>query len=163
MTDQMQPFKPLKEIGDLPLSDTSDLKFYVDEYKGYKYGSIRTFVKGDSYSGPTKAGITFNAGILDGVLAALAKLPPEPEALQEQELARFPKKMGIELVVRITIFKDTTGVDMREWVEDMTYKGWSKKGVRIPYKELPKAIGYLKSMQPLIARAEKADKAKSAK
>lgn len=148
-------FKPLKEIGELPLSETSGLKFYVDEYKGYKYGSIRTFVKGDSYSGPTKAGITFNAGILDGMIAALSKLPKEPEALQEQELARFPKKMGIEMVARITLFKDTTGVDLREWVEDMTYKGWSKKGVRIPYKELAKAIEFLKAMKPLIVRAEK--------
>lgn len=154
--EQNPTFKPLKELGELPLSETSDLKFYVDEYKGYKYGSIRTFVKGDSYSGPTKSGITFNSGILDGILAALAKLPKEPAALQEQELARFPKKMGIELVARITIFKDTTGVDLREWVEDVTYKGWSKKGVRIPYKELPKAVGFLKAMQPLIAREAKA-------
>src|SRR5438105_4949378 len=109
--EQNIAFKPLKEVGQLPLSDTSDLKFYVDEYKGYKYGSIRTFVKGESYSGPTKAGITFNTAVVDGIIAALAKLPKEPTALEERELARFPKKMGIELVVRITLFKDTTGVD----------------------------------------------------
>ncbi len=154
--DQAQPaFKPLKEIGQLPLSDTSDLKFYVDEYKGYKYGSIRTFVKGESYSGPTKSGITFNPSILEGILDALGKLPSEPTDLGERELARFPKKMGSELVVRITIFKDATGVDLREWVEDVTYKGWSKKGVRIPYKDLPKARDFLKAMQPLIAREGK--------
>src|SRR3989338_207123 len=145
-------FKPLKEIGTLPISDSSELKFYVDEYKGYKYGSVRTFVKGDNYSGPTKSGVTMNPAILEGLIGALAKLPKEPAALEEKELGRFPKRMGIELVLRITIFKDATGIDLREWVEDRDYKGWSKKGVRIPYKELPKALDFFKEMQGLVAK-----------
>ena len=145
-------FKPLKEIGTLPISDSSELKFYVDEYKGYKYGSGRTFVKGDNYSGPTKSGVTMNPAILEGLIGALAKLPKEPAALEEKELGRFPKRMGIELVLRITIFKDATGIDLREWVEDRDYKGWSKKGVRIPYKELPKALDFFKEMQGLVAK-----------
>ena len=147
---ESREFKPIKELGSVSLSDTSELKFYVDEYKGYKYASIRTFIKGDNYSGPTKAGVTLNAAILEGVIKALEKLPKEPQTTQDQELARFPKKMGIELVLRITIFKDNTGIDLREWVEDQEYKGWSKKGVRVPYKDLPKSLEYLKGMQPLI-------------
>ena len=153
---ETREFKPLKELGDIPLNETSVLKFYVDEYKGYKYGSIRTFVKGDTYSGPTKSGVTMNPTILEGVIAAMTKLPAEPEALEEKELARFPKKMGIELVVRITIFKDSTGVDLREWVNEQTdggYTGWSKKGVRIPYKDLAKSVAFLKDMQKLVAKA----------
>ena len=149
---ETREFKPLKELGDIPLTETSVLKFYVDEYKGYKYASIRTFVKGDTYSGPTKSGVTMNPGILDGIIAALSKLPPEPEALEDKELARFPKKMGIELVVRITIFKDSTGIDLREWVEDVEYKGWSKKGVRIPYKDIAKSLAFLKDMVKLVAK-----------
>lgn len=133
------------------LSDSSELKFYVDEYKGYKYGSVRTFLKGEKYSGPTKSGVTLNGALLDGVIEALSKLPKEPDALEDKELARFPKKMGIELVVRITIYKDSTGIDLREWVEDQAYKGWSKKGVRIPYKELDKALSYLKEMRQVVA------------
>jgi hypothetical protein len=90
--------------------------------------------------------------VLTDVIAVLEKLPPEPQALEEKELGRFPKKMGVELVVRITIFKDSTGVDLREWVEDVEYKGWSKKGVRVPYKDLPKCVSYLKEMQTLVAK-----------
>jgi hypothetical protein len=153
---EIREFKPLAELGAFPLADDSELKFYVDEYKGYKYGSIRTFVKRPGYEGPTKAGVTLNPAVLEGVLGALAKLPKEPTTTEDVELARFPKKAGVELVVRITIFKDTTGIDLREWVEEETYKGWSKKGVRIPYKDLDKTIGLLKAMQPLIARAPKA-------
>lgn len=146
-------FKPLQELGDIPLGDSSVLKFYVDEFKGHKYGSIRTFVSGGTYSGPTKAGITMNARILEEAIPVLEKLPPEPSALEEVELARWPKKMGVELVARITIFKDSAGVDLREWVEEAEYKGWSKKGVRIPYKELPRALGYLRAMKGLVAKS----------
>ena len=140
-------FKPLKDVGTLPLNETSDLRFYVDEYKGFKYGSIRTFMKGETYSGPTKSGITMNPTILAGMIEALSKLPAEPQTLQEQELARFPKKMGLELVARVTIYKDSTGIDIREWVDDVEYKGWSKKGVRIPYKDLPQTLAMLREMQ----------------
>ena len=59
--------------------------------------------------------------------------------------------MGIELVVRVTIFKDATGVDLREWVEDQSYKGWSKKGVRIPYGDLSKTLEFLKEMRKALA------------
>ena len=35
-----QEFKPLKELGAIALSESSELKFYVDEFKGHRYGSI---------------------------------------------------------------------------------------------------------------------------
>jgi hypothetical protein len=149
---ETREFKPLKELGTLSLSETTQIKFYVDEYKGYKYGSIRTFIQGESYSGPTKSGSTLTAALLDGIIPVLQKLPQEPDTVEDKELARFPKKAGVELVLRITIFRDTTGVDLREWVEDSSYKGWSKKGVRIPYKELPKAVSYLKEMRQLVVQ-----------
>lgn len=145
-------FKPLKELGEISLGgDRSVLKFYVDEFKGHKYGSIRTFVTGEAYSGPTKSGITMNGRILEDAIPALAKLSPEPPAAEDVELGRWPKKQGVELVARITHFKDTVGVDLREWVDEAEYKGWSKKGVRIPYKDLPKALDFLRQMKALIA------------
>ena len=76
-----------------------------------------------------------------------------PAGAEDAELGRWPKKMGVELVVRITFFKDLAGVDIREWVEEVEYKGWSKKGVRIPYKEVPKAVEYLRQMKALVAKA----------
>ena len=153
MTEETREFKPLVDLGALPLTEESELKFYVDEYRGYKYGSIRTFVKRPNYSGPTKAGITLNLQTLDGVIESLSKQPAEPESLEDKELARLPRKAGITLVVRVTIFKDTTGIDLREWVEDPTYTGWSKKGVRIPYADLPKAVAFLKEMRTTLGKA----------
>jgi len=149
---EAREFKPLKELGDIPLGDQSVLKFYVDEFKGHKYGSIRTFVTGETYSGPTKSGVTMNERILGEAIPILEKLPKEAPA-EEAELGRWPKKMGVELVARITIFKDLPGVDLREWVEEAEYKGWSKKGVRIPYKDLPAALEFLRQMKSLVAKA----------
>lgn len=149
---ETQVFKPLREFGSIALSEESELKFYVDEYRGTRYAAIRTFVKRESYSGPTKAGITLNAPTLQGVIAALGKLPPEPKVVEETELARLPRKAGVELVVRVTIYKDSTGIDLREWVDEPTYKGWSKKGVRIPYQELRKALGFLKAMPEMLVK-----------
>ena len=149
---EAKEFKPLKELGTVALTETSELKFYVDEYKGHRYGSIRTFIKGGAYTGPTKAGVTLNGRVLDVTIEALEKLPAEPAALEDKELARVPKKAGVELVVRITIYKDTTGLDLREWVDEPEYKGWSKKGVRIPYKDLAQTITYLRQMKALVAK-----------
>lgn len=149
---EAREFKPLKELGRLALSESSELVFYVDEYKGHRYGSIRTFVKGEGYSGPTKSGVTLNGRVLDAAIEAIGKLPPEPLATEDQELARIPKKAGVELVVRVTIFKDSTGVDIREWVDEPEYKGWSKKGVRIPYKDIPASLQFLRQMKALVAK-----------
>ncbi len=145
-----EEFKPLKEIGAIPLSETSELKFYVDEYRGRTYASVRAFLKRESYAGPTRSGVTLSAPLLEGVIEALSKLPQEPQALEDRELGRFPKRAGLELVLRVTIYKDSTGIDLREWVDDMAYKGWSKKGVRIPYQELGKALQYLREMRELL-------------
>ncbi len=149
---EAKEFKPLKELGAIALSETSELKFYVDEYKGHRYGSIRTFVKGDAYTGPTKAGVTLNARVLNETLPILEKLPAEPAAAEDKELLRVPKKMGVELVVRVTLYKETVGIDLREWVDEPEYKGWSKKGVRVPYKDLAAMVGYLRQMQALVAK-----------
>lgn len=139
-------FNPLALVGALPASDTSEIRFYVDEYKGYPFASIRTFVRRENYSGPTKAGITMNPDLLGRILSTLEKLPKEPAATQDTELARLAKKPGVELVVRITIYRDATGVDLREWVDDDNYQGWSKKGVRIAYGDIAKAVGFLREM-----------------
>ena len=144
-------FNPLKDVGRLSVGDGSEIRFYADEFKGYPFGSIRTFVKRDSYEGPTKAGVTLKGAVLDAVIAALEKLPKEPEATEDVELGRWEKKPGVELVARITLFKDTTGVDLREWVVEEAYTGWSKKGVRLPYADVAKSVGFLKEMRTFLA------------
>jgi hypothetical protein len=149
---EAKEFKPLKELGAIALSEASELKFYVDEFKGHRYGSIRTFVKGDAYSGPTKAGVTLNGRVLDEMIPVLEKLPARPAEAADRELIRVPKKAGVELVARVALYKDTVGIDLREWVDEPEYKGWSKKGVRVPYKDLAAMVGYLRQMKELVVK-----------
>ncbi|MEE8424685.1 MAG: PC4/YdbC family ssDNA-binding protein [Elusimicrobiota bacterium] len=150
-----QGFKPLKEFGTVALTDSSEVRFYVDEYKGYPYASIRTFIKRDTYTGPTKSGITLNVNLLEQMLQKLEKLPAQSDATEDAEICRLQKKAGLELVVRITIYRDTTGIDFREWVDDGVYKGWSKRGVRISYSELSNICKHLKEMLAFLKTKQK--------
>ncbi len=150
-----QGFKPLKEFGTVTLTESSEVRFYVDEYKGYPYASIRTFIKRDSYTGPTKSGITLNVNLLEQMLQKLEKLPDQSGATDDAEICRLPKKAGLELVVRITIYHDVIGIDFREWVDDGVYKGWSKKGVRINYTEFPNILKHLKEMHEFLKTKQK--------
>ena len=149
---EAKEFKPLKELGEIALGDSAVLKFYVDEFKGHRYGSIRTFVTGEGYKGPTKAGVTLNGRLLDEAIPALEKLPPAPAPGEDQELLRVPKKQGIEFVIRVAWLKDAAGVDLREWGDETGPAVWSKKGVRVPYQDLPALIGYLRQMKALVAK-----------
>ena len=160
MADALE-FKSLHLAGTLSVNESSEIRFYVDEFKGHRYASMRTFVKNDNYSGPTKAGVTMNLKVLEAVLEKLAPLPEQPEHAEDVELARVEKKPELELVVRITIYRDETGLDFREFVDEEErggYKGWSKKGVRIAYSELPKIRELLASMRDFL-KAGAVDKA----
>lgn len=145
-------FSPLQEFGEIPLGERSVLKFYVDAFKGRRYGSIRAFVSGETYSGPTKHGITLDARLIAAVAALLESLGPESSERADRELARWPKQPGVELVARVTLFKDTVGVDLREWVREDGYEGWSRKGARLPFKELPRAAALLRRMHAAVAQ-----------
>jgi len=144
-------FSPLQEFGEIPLGQRSVLKFYVDEFKGRRYGSIRAFVSGEDYSGPTKHGITMDARLLAAVAALLENLGPESSERADRELARWPKQPGVELVARVTLYKGTVGVDLREWVREGRYEGWSKKGARLPFKESARAAALLRRMSESVA------------
>ena len=149
-------FKILQEVGVLPSTEGSEIRFSIDEYRGYKYGSIRKYLNRDSYNGPTRSGITMSAEIIAGILDVLEKLPKEPHALADVELGKFAKRPGLSVVARITIYRDATGIDLREWQEDTSYTGWTKKGIRLPYEHIGLIIDYLKKMKNAMPVSEAA-------
>ena len=53
-------FAVLNTIGTLTAKEGIEIKFSIDSYKGYKYVSIRKYLKSETYSGPTKEGITLS-------------------------------------------------------------------------------------------------------
>ena len=144
-------FRVLKEVGVLPSTEGSEIKFSIDEYRGYKYGSIRKYLKRDSYSGPTRAGITMSKDIVSGVLNSLLKLSKATPPGDELELGKFAKRPGLSVVARITVYQGSTGIDLREWQEDVAYRGWTKRGIRLPFEQLDEITAYLKKMREEMA------------
>ncbi|MFA5162249.1 MAG: hypothetical protein WC421_08380 [Elusimicrobiales bacterium] len=147
-------FKVLQDIGAIKSGSGSEIKFSVDEYRGHPYGSIRKYLKGDTYTGPTRSGVTMSPAIVTGILEALEKLPPEPTAIKEEEIGRYAKRPGLMLVARITIYMDSTGIDLREWQDDVSYKGWTKRGIRLPYDQLVMIKSFFAKMREAMPATE---------
>lgn len=129
-------FAVLSEIGSIKLGDGGEIKFTVDSYKNHKYVSVRKYLKSDAYSGPTKAGITLSPEIIGKISAALTALPADYKEIQDIELGKYAKKRGLSIVLRISSYMNTKGIDIRQWQEDETYTGWTKKGIRLPLENL---------------------------
>jgi len=55
----------------------------------------------------------------------------------EMELGRIKKSETTDIVIRKTIYKGETGIDIREYIKSERYTGWSKNGVRILLKDWP--------------------------
>ena len=129
-------FTVLCNVGSLQLEDGCEVKFSIDAYRNYRYASIRKYLKADGFFGATRAGITMTPEIVKAVAPLLAALPDDPAKLEDQELGKFAKRPGMSVIVRISSFKGTRGLDFRQWQEDDAYKGWTKKGIRLPVEKI---------------------------
>ena len=125
-------FMILQQIGVLPVDENSEIRFSIDAYRGYRYASIRKYLTQGTYTGATRAGITLTPDIVKAVAPAIANLPDDPAQLTDVELGKYAKRPGLSVIVRISSFRDTRGLDFRQWQEDEKYKGWTKKGIRLP-------------------------------
>jgi hypothetical protein len=146
-------FHPLKEVGSIAYSSTSDVRFYVDEFRGRRYAAVRRFLKSPRYTGPTRSGVTLDGELLGKVVGAIEGYATNGAEAKEQELGRYLRRPGVELVVRIQIYKDKAGIDIREWLDSEQYSGWSKKGVRIPHEKLPDLRTHLKALLGALEQA----------
>ncbi len=129
-------FAVLNSIGTLPVDESSEIRFSIDAYRGYRYASIRKYLTAGEYIGATRAGITMTPEIVKAVAPLLAALPDDPAQLTDAELGKFAKRPGLSIIVRISSFKGTKGLDFRQWQEDEAYKGWTKKGIRLPVEKI---------------------------
>ena len=129
-------FAVLNTIGTLTAKEGIEIKFSIDSYKGYKYVSIRKYLKSETYSGPTKEGITLSPEIVGKISAALAAMPQDYKEVQECEIGKYAKKQGLSIVLRVSSYMGSKGIDLRQWQEDESYTGWTKKGIRMPVEKL---------------------------
>ncbi len=142
-------FAVLAHIGALRLDESSEVKFSIDAYRGYRYASIRKYFTSGGYTGATRAGITMTPEIVKAVAPLLAALPDDPAQIKDVELGKFAKRPGMSVVVRVSSFQGTRGLDFRQWQEDEAYKGWTKKGIRLPVEKMKE----IKALFAQMARA----------
>ena len=137
-------FEILQVIGVLPIDDGAEIKISVDSFKNHKYISIRKYLKSETYTGPTTAGITLSTEMIDKVAQTIKDLPDDISKIEDKELGRFAKRKGLNIVLRISSYMNSKGLDIRQYQEDSTYTGWTKKGIRLPLeklKEIKEIIG----------------------
>ena len=133
-------------MGTISLAKDSEVIFYLDSYKNKRYANIRKFIKSDKYTGPTKQGIKISQQGINAIYEVLNKLPEKIVCPGESILCNIPINRGVTLSVRIVMFKERLGLDLREYYNTEKYKGPSKKGVRIPIGHLRDVLSYCKNM-----------------
>lgn len=134
-------------IGTINLTDATEIIFFVDSYRGKNYGCIRKFIKSETYTGPTKKGISLKKANLEIILEALKKFVNqkiEPE--NNFELCKIPVYEGKFIVVTTKFYYGHYGLDIRDYFETKKYSGPSQKGVRIPLELLSEVVEYLEKM-----------------
>ncbi len=129
-------FSILRQIGSIKIDEGNEIKFSVDAYKQSRYLSVRKYLKSETYSGPTKAGITLTSEVVVKIAKALATLPDDPNSIQDGELGKYARRQGLAIVLRVSSFNTAKGIDIRQWQEDETYTGWTKKGIRLPLEKI---------------------------
>ena len=126
-------FTLLRETGILVLSDSEEIRFSIDAYHGYRYVSVRRYVKVDGFSGPTRDGITLTPEIVQALVPLLLKLPDNSQQIGPGEIGKFAKRAGLCVVVRVIDFKGAAGLDLRQWQTDT---GYTKKGIWLPLDKI---------------------------
>lgn len=129
-------FAVLCQIGVIPIDQNNEIRFSVDAYRGYRYGSIRKYLSSGGYVGATRIGITLTPEIVKAALPMVLALPDDPALVQEVQLGKFAKRPGLSVVIRVSTFQGSKGLDLRQWQEDDVYKGWTKKGIRLPIDKI---------------------------
>ena len=133
-------------VGAVELTHSTHLVFSVQPWKGRMLAHVRKFVAGPKYEGPTKAGLAMRRDVLVSLIEALTRLKEEVPGPEERRFAKLNKGGNTDIVVTVIppdSLKSLPSVDVREHVNNTSYTGPTKKGVRFSWEKLPQFIGIL--------------------
>lgn len=136
----------MENIGTIRISESLEILFYIDSFRGKQYANIRKFVRSKKYTGPTKSGVKLNKSELQVILGSLKNIPNGIHDLEECILCEIPIYSGKFIRVSISYFNGAFGIDVREYFDTAKYKGPGKAGVRISYIYLDEIRNYLQFM-----------------
>lgn len=127
-------FTLLREIGTLVLESGDEVRFSIDAYHGFRYVSVRRYLKTDTFTGATRDGVTLTPEIVHALVPRLINLPKNIRELKDGIIGKFAKRPGICIVASVATIKGRRVLDLRQWQED---SGWTKKGIWLPLEKLP--------------------------
>jgi len=145
-------------VGSIQLTRTTSLVFSVTPWKGRMLAHVRKFVSSEKYEGPTKSGLAMGGDVLTSVIDALTRLKVEAPGATETQFAKVHKAGGTDIMVTIIPpddLKALPNVDVREYVDNDTYTGPTKKGVRFTWDKLTEVIGLLEIQSRRLGSGEK--------
>lgn len=117
-------FTLLREIGSFALRENEEIRFSIDAYRGYRYVSVRRYLRADGFSGATRDGITLTPEIARALQERLQALPDDWKALPNGVVGKFAKRPGICVVAAVASFRGARGLDLRQTENDkLTKKG----------------------------------------
>ena len=123
-------FALLREIGILTLNEQEEVHFSVDAYHGYRYVSVRRYLKLEGgFSGPTRDGVTLTPEIVRALVPILSALPADEKQLALGPVGKFAKRPGICIVVSVAEFRGARGLELKQWSQE---KGFSQNGIWLP-------------------------------
>ena len=144
-------------LGEIQLSGSTRLVFSVGVWQGEARADVRKYKEGENYSGPTPAGLSLTAGLLDQLLDFLRPLgrsAPQADGIHKPA-AR--KSRASEIRVAVIAADDGESlpkVDIREHIEKGNYTGFTKKGIRFGWDKLPHVIKLLETQVVAVAGAD---------
>lgn len=119
----------LREIGRIVLTEQEEVHFSIDAYRGYRYVSVRRYIKTDGFTGPTRDGITLTVEIMRALVPMLLALPADEKELKLGSIGKFAKRPGICVLVSMAEFRGVRGLELRNWSQE---KGMSKNSICLP-------------------------------
>lgn len=122
-------------IGVITINEYSEIRFVISEFRGEYLINIRQFYKTPKYTGYTKKGVAFRLPVLNSIIKILDDFSHNQNVNHKQEIGKVSKNNVTDIVVRLVKWKkNNNALDIREYLRSDYYEGWTKKGIRIPFK-----------------------------
>ncbi len=142
-------------VGDLSKGAGDKIFFYVDSYKGHKRANIRehiTFSRPDGsiYEGWSRRGVVLEKNDLERIINTLKNFVYAENVLEDKTLDSINKKSDQFLMIRICLYRSKYGVDIRNYVQNPSFVGYTKQGVRIPLTMIGHLIYLIEKLRELI-------------
>lgn len=141
-------------INSLSLTESTEINFYISDYKGVKYANIRKFVKSDGYTGPTHQGITLTENQLVEVVSVLELFNGKEDTVDEMDILTIGITEEKLIKVLIKFYKGHNYLDVRFFYKVNNSFLPSKKGISIPIELFSHFTACLKSVLCLFNKTE---------